>query len=357
MLSINKKITAVRKPKPTPEAALLFGKVFTDHMFTAEYEEGKGWYEASILPYGPIEMDPATMVFHYAQAAFEGLKCYRAVDGRLLLFRPDKNFQRLSDSSERLCIPRLDVDFALEALTELLKTDQDWVPNTEGTSLYIRPFVIATENSLGVHISQKYKFMIILSPVGSYYKSGLAPVKISIEDEYVRAVRGGTGHTKAAANYAISLKGQEKAEALGYAQVLWLDGVERKYVEEVGSMNVFFKIGGVLTTPDLTGSILPGVTRDAVMTLARSWGIPVRERRISVEELFAAHENGHLEEAFGTGTACVICPIGCLSWADREITLSGGQTGELSKKLYDELTGIQYARRPDPFGWMKEVPV
>jgi branched-chain amino acid aminotransferase len=356
MLTINKQLTTNPKPKPAPET-LIFGHTFTDHMFVADYENGKGWHQASIQPYGPLSLEPSIMTFHYAQSVFEGLKCYKADDGGLLLFRPERNFARLNSSNERMCIPKIDEAFALQALYQLLQIERDWVPAAPGTSLYIRPFVFATQASLGVHVSSKYKFMIILSPVGAYYKEGLAPVRIFIEDEYVRAVKGGVGYTKSSANYAISLKGQEKAEQLGYTQVLWLDGVERKYIEEVGAMNVFFKINGELITPQLTGSILPGVTRDSVIRLAQSWGIPVREERISADDLFAAHKAGHLEEALGSGTAAVISPVGVLSRGEQSITISDGKTGALSKKLYDELTGIQYGRRPDPFGWVKKVPV
>jgi branched-chain amino acid aminotransferase len=295
------------------------------------------------------------MVLHYAQSVFEGLKCYRADDGRLLLFRPEMNFKRLNRSDERLCIPHIDEDFAMQALMTLLKIDKDWVPSLDGTSLYIRPFVFATERAVGVHPSHFYKFMIILSPVGAYYKEGLNPIKIAIEDEYVRSVPGSIGYTKGAANYAISLKGQEKAAENGYAQVLWLDGVERKYIEEVGSMNIFFKIDGEVVTPMLTGSILAGITRDSVIQLVKSRGIPVHERRISVDELVNAQKKGTLEEAFGSGTAAVISPVGSLYWEGKEFTVADGGIGKLSQSLYDQLTGIQYGRLPDPFGWVREV--
>ena len=352
-MDINIQLTKSPKPKPDPET-LVFGRQFTDHMFIAEYEAGKGWYKADILPYGPLSLDPSVIVLHYAQSAFEGMKCYRADDGRLLLFRPEMNFKRLNRSDERLCIPHIDEDFALKALKTLIKIDNEWVPSLDGTSLYIRPFVFASENALGVHPSSSYKFMIILSPVGAYYKEGLNPVRIVIEDEYVRSVRGSIGYTKGSANYAISLKGQEKAEAMGFTQVLWLDAVELKYIEEVGTMNVFFKINGEVITPMLSGSILPGVTRDSVIQLVKHKGIPVSERRISVEELLDAQAKGTLEEAFGSGTAAVISPIGTLGWEGKEFTIGNG-IGELSQLLYDQLTGIQYGRLPDPFGWVHEV--
>ncbi|MDR2649246.1 MAG: branched-chain amino acid aminotransferase [Clostridiales bacterium] len=353
-MDINIQPTQNPKPRPDPET-LEFGRKFTDHMFIAEYEEGKGWYRADILPYGPLKLEPSIMALHYAQSVFEGLKCYRAADGRLLLFRPEMNFKRMNRSNERLCIPYIDEDFALHALMELIKTDGDWVPSLDGTSLYIRPFVFASECALGVHPSRRYKFMIILSPVGAYYKEGLNPVKIVIEDEYVRSVRGGIGFTKGSANYAISLKGQEKAQANGFTQALWLDGVERRYIEEVGTMNVFFKINGEVVTPMLSGSILPGVTRDSVIQLVKRKSIPLSERRVSVDELLEAQESGLLEEAFGSGTAAVISPIGSLSWKGRERIIAGAGIGELSRGLYDQLTGIQYGRLPDPFGWVREV--
>ena len=354
-MQISVKRTTTLKEKP-PQDMLGFGKYFTDHMFIMDYTEGMGWHDPCIVPYGPLTMDPASMVFHYGQAVFEGMKCYRADDGRLLLFRPEMNFKRLNRSDERLCIPELDVEFAILALMTLIDIDRDWVPTAEGTSLYIRPFTAATEVHIGVHPSLRYKFIIILSPVGAYYPEGLNPVRIYIEDEYVRAVRGGIGFTKATANYASSLKGQEKANKLGYTQVLWLDAIERKYIEEVGTMNVFFLIDGKLITPSLdSGSILPGVTRDSVIHLAKSWGIAVEERKLSIDEVYDAHKGGRLQEAFGSGTAAVISPIGLLNRGGNCITVSDGKTGPLAAKLYDYLTGIQFGRVPDTFNWMREV--
>jgi branched-chain amino acid aminotransferase len=326
-------------------------------MFILNYDDGQGWHDARIVPYAPLNIDPSAMVFHYAQAVFEGLKCYRAADGRLLLFRPQMNFKRLNSSCDRLCIPLVDEDFALRALCELIKIEADWVPGEPDTSLYIRPFIIATEPALGVHPSHSYLFMIILSPVGPYYKEGLNPVRILIEDEYVRAIRGGIGFTKGAANYASSLKGQEKAEASGFTQVLWLDGVERKYIEEVGTMNVFFLINDEVITPALTGSILPGVTRDSVIALLKHWGIKVVERRISADEILAAGKDSSLKEAFGSGTAAVISPIGSLSRGRENIEVAGGKTGKLSRRLYDQLTGIQYRKLDDPFGWSYDIAI
>ncbi|MDR1530675.1 MAG: branched-chain amino acid aminotransferase [Clostridiales bacterium] len=347
------------KPKP-PVDSLGFGKYFTDHMFTLEYNTLVGWHDASIVPYGPLSLDPASMVLHYGQGVFEGLKCYKAADGRILLFRPEKNFERLNLSHERVCIPKIDVNFCVEALTRLIQIDKDWIPGDPDASLYIRPFTFAAESALGVHPSSSYKFMIILSPVGSYYPEGINPVRIYVEDEYVRAVRGGLGFTKAIANYASSLKGQEKAKEKGYTQVLWLDGVERKYIEEVGTMNVFFVIGSKtsgpdeLVTPEINGSILRGITRESVIELARSWGVIVKERRISIQELYDVHKQGLLKEAFGSGTAAVISPIKEFNWDGRSITL-GGDIGPMARRLYDTLTGIQYGRLPDTFGWVKEV--
>ena len=344
------------KPKP-PQDALSFGKYFTDHMFVMDYTVQKGWHDPVIKKYAPIEMDPASMVLHYGQAVFEGLKCYRAADGRMLLFRPEMNVRRLNASDERLCIPHIDEAAALEAFDELIRIDSGWIPELDGTSLYIRPFTFSTEAQVGVRPSSSYKFVVILSPVGAYYPEGMNPVRIYVEDEYVRAVKGGVGFTKATANYASSLKAQQKAHDLGFTQVLWLDGVERRYIEEVGTMNVCFLIGDELVTPSLEGSILPGVTRDSVLTLARHWGMKVAERRISIDELLEAHDRGELREAFGTGTAAVISPIGQLRRGEREITVADGGIGKISQRLYDTLTGIQYGRGEDIFGWTKEIRV
>lgn len=344
-------LTKNKKQKPD-ENNLSFGKYFTDHMFVWDYEEGEGWKNARIVPYAPFPIDPAAMVFHYGQAVFEGLKAYLAKDGAVRLFRPEMNFARMNKSDERMCIPHFDEDFALYALKELIKIDRDWIPSAPGTTLYIRPFVIATEAAVGVHPSHSFMFIIILSPVGAYYPTGLEPVKIIIEDEYVRAVRGGVGFTKSSANYAISLKGQEKAIEKGYAQVLWLDGIERKYVEEVGTMNVFFYIGGKAVTPALGGSILPGITRDSVIRLLKSWNVPVEERKISIDEIFEANKSGALTEAFGSGTAAVISPIGELIMKDNHAVIGGGKIGALSQRLYDALTGIQYGEVKDDFNWM-----
>ena len=346
--------SAVLKQKPD-QNNLGFGQHFTDHMFIMDYTRGKGWHDARIIPYAPLPMDPASMVFHYGQAIFEGLKAYKAKDGRILLFRPQKNMARINSSNERMSIPQIDEDFALEALKTLVAIDKDWIPTAPGTSLYIRPFIIATDPFLGVRSSFTYKFIIILSPVGAYYPSGINPGKYLIENEYVRAVKGGTGFTKCSGNYAASLKAQDLAHEKGYMQVLWLDGIERRYIEEVGAMNVFFKINGEIVTPALEGSILPGITRDSVIQLLKHWGIKITERKVSVQELYDAHANGKFEEAFGTGTAAVISPIGEFSWNEKIIKLSDGKIGELSLRLYETLTGIQNGIVKDELGWMVEV--
>lgn len=343
-----------RKQKPDWKN-LEFGRVFTDHMFIMDYTEGKGWHDPKIVQYQDLTLNPAAIIFHYGQTVFEGLKAYVTESGDVQLFRPEKNFARLNNSNDRLCIPRIDEELALEALKKLLAIEKDWIPTEEGTSLYIRPFIIATEPYLGVAPSKKYKFMIILSPVGAYYKEGINPVKIAVENKYVRAVLGGTGEAKTAGNYAASLMAQEIVEKDGFAQVLWLDGVEKKYIEEVGSMNVFFKINGEIVTPQLNGSILAGVTRDSVIQLLKSWDVPVVERKIAMKEIAEAHENGTLEEAFGTGTAAVISPIGQLSWEEKDYIVNNGETGEIAKKLYNTLTGIQYGKVEDPFNWTVKI--
>ena len=338
------------KQKPD-ENTLVFGKYFTDHMFMMDWDKENGWHDAKIVPYAPLELSPACTCLHYGQETFEGMKAYRNQSGEIYLFRPMENFKRLNASNDRLCIPYIDEEIALKALKELLKIDKDWVPHKEGTSLYIRPFVIGTEPSLGAHSSSEYKFMIIMCPVGAYYATGLNPVNIFVENEYVRAVRGGTGFAKTGGNYAASLKAQDVAAEEGFSQVLWLDGVERKYIEEVGAMNVFFVLKDEVVTPALQGSILPGITRKSVIELLKSWGYNVSERRISIDELIEAYNKGEFTEMFGSGTAAVISPVGLLRYKDTDMKLSDGKIGELSQKLYDELTGIQWGKRPDPFNW------
>ncbi len=346
--------TTAPKQKPD-ENHLVFGHEFTDHMFMMDWNKEQGWHDPRIVPYGPLSLSPACNCLHYGQETFEGMKAYRSPDGSIRLFRPEENFKRLNNSNERLSMPQLDVDFALKALKTLVALDADWVPHKPGTSLYIRPFVIATEPSLGAHTSSQYQFIIILSPVGAYYASGLNPVKIYVEDNYVRAVRGGMGFAKTGGNYAASMKAQDLAEEQGFSQVLWLDGVERKYIEEVGAMNVFFVIGDEVVTPALQGSILPGITRKSVIELLKSWGMKVSERRLSVDELKEAYKDGRFTEMFGSGTAAVISPVGLLRCEGVDMELSDGKIGALSQKLYDELTGIQWGTRPDPFGWSVKV--
>lgn len=350
MSDIKIELTQNKKPKPTDESKLGFGKCFTDHMFVMDYTVGTGWHDAKILPYGPISLDPSASVFHYGQEVFEGMKAYRTANGEIKLFRPDENFKRMNVSNERICIPLVDVDFCVNAVKKLVEIDKDWIPQSEGTSLYIRPFVIGCEPFLGVHAAQNYKFIIILSPVGSYYAGGLAPTKIFVESNYVRAVKGGMGFAKTGGNYAASLKAQQDAE--GYSQVLWLDGVERKYIEEVGAMNVFFVIGDEIVTPALQGSILPGITRKSCIEILKSWGCNVSERRLSIDEVEKAAKDGSLKEMFGTGTAAVVSPVGELKYKDDIIKIGDNKIGEITQKLYDALTGIQTGKAEDKFGWM-----
>ena len=345
------KIERTTTPKAKPTGKLGFGKIFTDHMFIMNYTNGKGWHDPRIVPFQDITLSPAAMVYHYGQEMFEGLKAYKGADGEVYLFRPDMNAKRTNASNERLVIPELPEEDFVQAVKAVVDVDRDWVPTEPGTSLYIRPFIIATDEFLGVAPSKTYLFMIILSPSGAYYESGLAPVGIWIEDDYVRAVRGGMGYAKTGGNYAASLAAQVKAHDGGYSQVLWLDGVERKYIEEVGAMNIFFKIDGKIVTPMLNGSILPGITRNSVLELCRSWGMDVEERKISVDELLEAQKTGKLEECFGTGTAAVISPVGKLRYKDDVMVIGGGEIGPVSQKIYDTVTGIQLGKLEDPFGW------
>lgn len=351
------KITKTTNPKnkPQDQSKLGFGKFYTDHMFLMNYDEGEGWHDARIVPYGPIELDPAAMCLHYGQEVFEGLKAYKTKDGEVQLFRPDKNMARLNVSNERLCIPLIDEAFCVEAIKKLVDVDRDWIPEEDGTALYIRPYIFAVDPHVGVHPAKHLIFAVILSPVGAYYPNGLDPVKIYVEQKYVRAVKGGMGFTKTAGNYAASLKAQDEAEHIGYTQVLWLDGVERKYIEEVGTMNVFFVIGDEIVTPELSGSILSGITRMSSIELLRSWGYTVNERKISIDELYEAHANGTLKEAFGTGTAAVISPIGQFMWEGKEITVADGGIGKISQRLYDSITGIQSGKEEDTFGWVVKI--
>lgn len=342
------------KEKPNPDT-LRFGDLFTDHMFIMDYKEGKGWYDPRIVPYAPIELDPAAAVFHYAQEMFEGLKTYRTKEGEVQLFRPEMNARRTNRTNDRLCIPQIDEKFYVEAIKALVDVDRDWIPDKKDTSLYIRPFIIASEAFLGVRPSKEYMFIIILSPVGPYYPEGLKPTRIFVEDKYVRSVDGGTGEAKIGGNYACGLKAQEEAGAKGFAQVLWLDGTERKYVEEIGTSNAFFVIDGVVVTSPLSGTILPGITRDSVIRILKDWDIPVKEEKTSIMDIYKAYEEGRLTEVFATGTAAVISPVGELEWKGRDIVINDNQIGEISQKLYDTITGIQGGTLPDDYGWITKV--
>lgn len=350
-------ITKVTQPKqhPADESKLGFGRIFTDYMFMMDYNPEQGWHDARIVPFAPIPIHPASTVFHYGAEIFEGLKAYRTKSGEIRMFRPIENVRRMNNSAERLCLPQIDEQLCMDALDAIVSLEKDWIPTAEGTSLYIRPFMYGNDPHLGVHAVAEATFVIICSPVGAYYAEGINPVKIAIESEDVRAVRGGTGYAKCGGNYAASLRAGQKAEKKGFTQVLWLDGVERKYIEEVGSMNVMFKIGGEIVTPMLTGSVLPGITRKSCIELLRAEGYTVTERLISVDELYEAAQNGTLEEAWGTGTAAVVSPIGWLSYRDKEFTIGGGKIGEVTQKLYDTLTGIQWGKLEDKNGWCHKV--
>lgn len=344
--------TTCPKARPTDESKLGFGRIFTDHMFLMEYSAEEGWHDGRIVPFGPIPLHPASTALHYGAEIFEGMKAYRAADNTIRLFRPTENVKRLNNSAERLCLPRLDEEGALDILTTLVTLEKDWVPHSEGTSLYLRPFLIGNDPHLGVHAVKNALFVVICSPVGAYYAEGINPVKIAIESHDVRAVRGGTGYAKCGGNYAASLRAGQKAEEQGYTQVLWLDGVEQKYIEEVGAMNVMFKISGKIVTPSLSsGSILPGITRKSCLELLQDWGFQVEERKISVDELFAAAADGSLEEAWGTGTAAVVSPIGQLFYQGKSYTLCNNEIGPTAQKLYDSLTGIQWGRAEDAHNW------
>ena len=346
------KITKTTNPKVKPDSSVLgFGKYFSDHMFIMDYNVDKGWYNARIVPFENLSIHPASTVLHYGSEIFEGMKAYRRADGQVQLFRPMENIKRMNTSAERLCLPTIPEDLAYQALTTFVSVEKDWTPSANGTSLYLRPFMFGNDETLGVHAVHNATFIIIASPVGSYYKEGINPVKIMIEDEDVRAVRGGTGYAKCGGNYAASNRAGKRAEDKGYSQVLWLDGVERKYIEEVGAMNVMFKINGEVITPALTGSILPGITRKSCIEVLKSEGYKVSERLLSVEELEEALKNGTLEEAWGCGTAAVVSPIGELCYKGEKFTINNGQIGKVTQSLYDLLTGIQWGKLEDKFGW------
>ena len=355
MLDIKITRTTCPKEKPQDESKLGFGKKFTDHMFVMDYTEGEGWHDARIVPYAPFPLDPATVVFHYAQEIFEGMKAYRTADDTIQLFRPECNAKRMQDSADRLCIPKIPVEDYIQAVEALVDVERDWVPHSDGASLYIRPFVFANDVGLGVHASKHYIFCIICAPSGAYYAEGINPVRIYVEDEYIRAAPGLTGFTKCGGNYAASLISQVKAHELGYEQTLWLDGVEHKYVEEVGSMNCFFKIDGTVYTAPTVGTVLPGVTRMSCIELLKHWGIPVSEERLPIADVMKASHDGKLEEVFGTGTAAVISPVGELRYEGDVAHINNGEIGEVTHKLYNTLTGIQWGKLPDELGWTVKV--
>lgn len=342
------------KEKPDQDD-LGFGVHFTDHMFLMKWTKEKGWHDAEISPYRDFQVDPAAMVFHYGQAIFEGLKAYRGKDDQILLFRPQDNLERMNSSAQRMCMPRFPVEKVLKALKALLYLERDWVPAAPGATLYIRPTMIAVEPLLGVKPAAAYYLYIILCPVGAYYPEGFNPTRIYISEQYVRAVKGGVGEAKTAGNYAASLLASEEAKKAGYTQVLWLDACEHKYIEEVGTSNIFFRIDDELITPPLDGSILSGITRDSVIKLAADWGIAVKERRISIDEVIAAGKDGSLQEIFASGTAAVISPVGELCYKEEKITINKGETGELSRKLFDELQGIQYGKKDSSHSWSVRV--
>ncbi len=343
------------KKKPSDESELGFGDIYTDHMFLMDYKIGKGWLSPRIEPYGALSIDPAAMVLHYGQEVFEGLKAYRGKDGSLYLFRVKDNFLRLNRSAVRLCMPEVDIDVTMEGLKKLILLDKDWIPRAQGTSLYIRPNMIATEPHLGVRPAKSYLFYIIIGPVGAYYKEGLNPVKIYVEDKYVRAAVGGLGEVKTMANYAASLLAAEEAKKKGFTQVLWLDAAQRRFIEEVGTMNMFFVIDDEIITAPLRGSILPGITRDSVIHIVKHWGLRMSERFLSIDEVIEAAKNGRLKEAFGTGTAAVISPVGQITYKNKDYVVNKGQMGDLSQKLYNEIVAIQYAEKSDPYGWRDKI--
>jgi branched-chain amino acid aminotransferase len=354
-MEISVNLATNKKEKPTDESKLGFGQIFTDHMLLMDYDTDRGWYNARIEPYSAIKLDPAAACFHYGQEIFEGLKAYYGKDKGIYLFRASDNFKRFNLSARRVCMPELDIELAMEALKKLILIDREWIPKTRGTSLYIRPTMIATEPHLGVKAASKYLFYIIIGPVGSYYPEGLNPVKIYVEDRYARAVPGGTGEAKTGGNYAASLLASEEAKKKGFSQVLWLDGCEKKWVEEVAAMNMFFMIDNEVITSPLTGCILGGITRNSVIRLVGDWGVNIKEKSLSIDEVIEAASSSRLKEAFGTGTAAVISPVGQITYKGKDYVIASGKMGELSQKLYDEILAIQYAEKPDPYGWTEKI--
>lgn len=356
-IEINPVPEGERRPKPQDESKLGFGKIYSDHMFKMTWREGQGWQEPAITKYAPVTLEPAALVFHYGQTIFEGLKAYRAEDGVFNLFRPERNTKRFNISAARLDMPPVDSGIFMEAMERLLELDHQWVPSSPGTSLYIRPFMVATEPYIGLKSSAEFIFFIITGPVGAYYPEGFNPVSIQVCEKYSRAGPGGLGAVKTAANYAASLLAEKEAHEAGFTQVLWLDAAERKYVEEVGAMNILFKINGTVITPPLGSTTLAGITRDSVLQLLKSWDCPVEERKISISELVEAHGRGELEEVFGAGTAAVISPVGLLNHEGKNYEIGGGATGPIAQRLFEELTAIQYGKKPDPFNWIHQVKI
>ncbi|MBN1547406.1 MAG: branched-chain amino acid aminotransferase [Syntrophaceae bacterium] len=344
-----------RKAKPTDESTLGFGKIFTDHMFTMRYHKDRGWYDPVLGPFAPLALDPTVQCLHYGQEIFEGMKAYRGEDGSIYLYRPYENAKRMNVSARRMCMAELDEDFFVEAVKQLVLIDRDWIPKTKGASMYIRPTMIATEPALGVHPSAEFLFFIIVGPVGAYYPEGFNPTKIYVSEEYVRSAPGGTGACKAGGNYAASLYAMRLANEMGYTQVLWLDAVHRRYVEEVGTSNIFFLIGDELVTPPLGGTILPGVMRNSILHLTRSWGMNVTERLIDINDVTKAAMDGSLKEVFASGTAAVVSPVGQIYYKGTEYVIHDGKTGPLAEKLYNEILNLQYGVSPDPFGWRVKI--
>lgn len=354
MITLKKELITHAKRKPCCDA-LEFGKTFTDHMLLVSYDSEQGWYNPVIKPYQPIAIEPAASCLHYGQLVFEGMKAFRSSTGTVSLFRPTYHMERLNESSNRMCIPPIPEDVFLSYIKQLIKIDRDWVPEKEGTSLYVRPFILATEPTLAVKESETFLFMTILSPVGSYYKDGLKPIDIYVEDEYVRAVKGGTGMVKTAGNYAGAFKTQDKATKNGFAQVLWLDAIEKKYIEEVGLMNVFFVLQDKIITPSLDGTILPGVTRNSTLTILKDKGYQVEERKITIDEIIGYLKDGSLKEIFGTGTAAVICAIGSITYKEETYIIHGREIGEISLMIYNTITGIQTGLLEDCYGWNEPI--
>jgi branched-chain amino acid aminotransferase len=350
-LKINITPVAQSKINEVDMKHLTFGDVFSDYMLIMDYKNGQ-WQAPQIVPYGEINIMPAMCSLHYGQVIFEGVKAFYSKQGKINIFRLPKYHERMNKSCRRLCIPEISYDVFLNSIMELIKLERAWVPHQRGYSLYIRPFIFATDNHLGVRVSMTYRFMIILSPVESYYKEGLNPIRLITSGEYVRAVKGGLGAAKTPANYAASLLPADEAQKKGFTQVLWLDAITHKNIEEVGTMNICFVINNELITPPLDGSILEGITRDSVLRLAREWGIKVNERQITIEEMIAESHAGKLEEIFGTGTAAVISPVGEIKHLETSIIVNKGKIGVLSQKFYDEVTAIQYGEKPDKFGWL-----